>query len=380
MTSTFLLLAAGLLILTLGADVLVRGAVRLSARVGIPPLIVGLTVVAFGTSAPELSVSIQSILLGQEAISLGNALGSNIFNVLATLGMASIIAPLAVSQQLVRLDVPLCIGVSGLVLLFSLDGRLHQTDGFVLLSGIIAYTVFLFIKGRKQGDTEGLEDYEQEYGAIANSGSLQWVIDLGVLIVGILMLVSGSKLLIDNAVVLAREWGMSELVIGLTIISVGTSLPELATSVMASFKGERDIAVGNVIGSNLFNLLGGLGVAASLTPAGLPVPPDALSFDIPVALAVSVACLPIFFSGYTIDRWEGALFLGYYCAYMAYLLLKSTGHNMLPLFTTAMWGFVFPLTALTLSILTWRGWRLRQKLRRQRLEKQQLEQNLESPQ
>ncbi|MEM6501769.1 MAG: calcium/sodium antiporter [Cyanobacteria bacterium P01_C01_bin.89] len=361
---TFLLLIAGLLLLTLGADVLVRGSVRLSARFGIAPLIVGLTVVAFGTSAPELAVSIQSILLGRDAISLGNALGSNIFNVLATLGIASIIAPLAVSQQLVRLDVPLCIGVSALVLLFSLDGRLHQTDGFVLLAGIITYTVFLFIKGRKQGNDDGLEDYEREYGAIANAGLIQWAQDFALVAVGIFMLVSGSKLLVDNAVVLARSWGMSELVIGLTIISVGTSLPELATSVVASFKGERDIAVGNVIGSNLFNLLGVLGVAASLTPAGLPVPPDALTFDIPVALAVAVACLPIFFSGYTIDRWEGALFLGYYVAYMTYLVFKSTSNAMLPLFTTAMWGFVFPLTAMTLGILAWRGWRDRQERRR----------------
>ncbi len=364
---TFLLLTAGLLLLTLGADVLVRGSVRLSARFGIAPLIVGLTVVAFGTSAPELAVSIQSILLGRDAISLGNALGSNIFNVLATLGIASIIAPLSVSQQLVRLDVPLSIGVSGLVLLFSLDRRLHQTDGFVLLAGIIAYTVFMFIKGRKQGNgDDSLDDYEREYGAIANSGFIQWAQDLALVGVGIFMLVSGSKLLVDNAVDLARSWGMSELVIGLTIISVGTSLPELATSVVASFKGERDIAVGNVIGSNLFNLLGVLGVAASLTPAGLPVPPDALTFDIPVAIAVAVACLPIFFSGYTIDRWEGALFLGYYVAYMSYLIFKSTGHEMLPLFTTAMWGFALPLTGITLSILAWRGWRDRQKRQRER--------------
>ncbi|MEM9770501.1 MAG: calcium/sodium antiporter [Cyanobacteria bacterium P01_D01_bin.73] len=358
---TFLLLIAGLLLLTLGADVLVRGSVRLSARFGIAPLIVGLTVVAFGTSAPELAVSIQSIVLGRDAISLGNALGSNIFNVLATLGIASIIAPLSVSQQLVRLDVPLSIGVSCLVLLFSLDGRLHQTDGFVLLAGIITYTVFMFIKGRKQGNgDESLDDYEREYGAIANSSVIQWAQDFALVAVGIGMLVGGSKLLVDNAVVLARSWGMSELVIGLTIISVGTSLPELATSVVASFKGERDIAVGNVIGSNLFNLLGVLGVAASLTPAGLPVPIDALTFDIPVALVVAVACLPIFFSGYTIDRWEGALFLGYYVAYMSYLVFKSTSNAMLPLFTTAMWGFAFPLTAITLGILAWRGWRDRQ--------------------
>lgn len=379
---TFLLLVAGLIFLTLGADVLVRGSVRLSARVGIPPLIVGLTVVAFGTSAPELSVSVQSILLGRDAISLGNALGSNIFNILATLGIASIIAPLAVSQQLVRLDVPLSIGVSGLVLLFSLDGRLHQTDGFVLLAGILAYTGFLFLKGKQQGsDSEALDDYEREYGAIANAGLVQWAKDLGLLVVGIALLVFGSKLLVDNAVVLARSWGMSELVIGLTIISVGTSLPELATSVVASFKGERDIAVGNVIGSNLFNLLGVLGVAASLTPAGLPVPPDALRFDIPVALVVSIACLPIFFSGYTIDRWEGGLFLVYYIAYMTYLVLKSTGHEMLPLFTTAMWGFAFPLTLITLSILTWRGWRSHQKQKQQRLDQTTLEQkNLESSQ
>ena len=174
------------------------------------------------------------------------------------------------------------------------------------------------------------------------------------MIPGLVLLVLGARWLVDGAVTFARQLGVSELIIGLTIIAIGTSLPEIATTVMASLRGERDIAVGNVIGSNLFNLLVVIGVTGIVAPAGVTVPAAALRFDIPVMIAVAVACLPVFFSGGRIARWEGGLFLGYYLAYTAYLILSATRHAALPAFSLVMLGFVLPLTAVTLLVVTGR--------------------------
>jgi cation:H+ antiporter len=360
----WLILGFGLLIA--GAETLVRGAVRIASRVGLSPLIIGLTVVSFGTSSPELFVSLQSSLAGQGDLSLGNVVGSNIFNVLATLGLAAIIAPLTVSRQLIRLDVPLMIGVSALLLLFSVDGELSRSDGVVLFTGMIVYTTFLIVQGRKQRVAESteLDEYTQAYGFnITARSPLAIAFDVGLLGLGLLLLAGGSQLLIINAVAIARTWGVSDIVIGLTIIAVGTSLPELVTSIVASFRGERDIAVGNAIGSNIFNVLAVIGVAAMVSPQGIGVTSAALHFDIPVMLVVAVACLPIFFTNQTIDRWEGVLFVGYYVAYTAYLIFEASAHDLLPVFSMALLGFAVPLTLLTLTLVTWRAWRDRQRSR-----------------
>jgi cation:H+ antiporter len=344
----FLLL--GLALLVAGAELLVRGASRLALRFGISPLVIGLTVVAFGTSAPELAVSVQSGLAGQSGIAVGNIVGSNIFNVLMVLGLSALITPLVVSQQLVRLDVPLMIGASMLLWIMALDGRIGLFDGLLLTSGIMAYTVFAIQQSRKESAPVQAE-YAQELGEGENTWVGRLPVQITLIIGGLALLVLGAHWLVDSAVAIARTLGVSEVIIGLTIVAAGTSLPELATSVVAAMRGEREIAVGNVIGSCLFNLLSIAGIAALVTPGGLEVATSLLRFDIPVMVVVALACLPIFAAGHLIARWEGALFLGYYLAYVLYLILAATQHAALPLFSTAMLGFALPLTVITLIVL-----------------------------
>lgn len=355
------LLLAGLVLLVVGAELLVRGASKLAAILGVPPLVVGLTIVAYGTSSPEMAVSVQSSFAGQADIALGNVVGSNIFNVLFILGVSALAVPLVVAQQLVRLDVPIMIGVSALMLLFGLDGTIGRSDGIILFLGGVVYTLFLIYQSRKETDADVQAEYAKYEATNGVARWQQWGVNLSLIGVGLVLLVLGSRWLVESSIAIARSVGVSELVIGLTIVSAGTSLPELATSFIASLKGERDIAVGNVVGSNIFNVLAVLGLSAAVSPAGIPVAPAALGFDIPVMIVVAIACLPIFFSGNLITRWEGLLFTVYYMAYVAYLILANTDHDSLPLFSTALFGFAVPLTALTLGIITLREVRSRRK-------------------
>jgi cation:H+ antiporter len=346
---TFTLFIAGFALLVLGAEFLVRGASRLAVAVGISPLVVGLTVVAYGTSAPELAVSVQSAWVGQVDIAVGNVVGSNLFNVLFILGLAALITPLLVSSQLIRQDVPLMIGVSIVMLLMALDGRLSRLDGTILFAGAISYTVWLIWQSRRA--TQHLKaEYAQEFAPEPAQSKGQIVGQFGYILLGLGLLVLGSNWLVKGAVAMAEMWGISQLIIGLTIIAAGTSLPEVATSIVASVRGERDIAVGNVVGSNVFNILSVLGLTASISPQGISVSPAALAFDIPVMVAVAVLCLPIFFTGGVIARWEGWLFLGYYVAYTLYLLLNATQHQALSLFNNVMLIFVIPLTLIALLV------------------------------
>ena len=354
---TLLLFLLGLGLLVAGAEWLVRGASRLASAVGIPPLVIGLTVVAFGTSAPELAVSVQAVLGGQPDIALGNVVGSNICNVLLILGLSALITPLVVAQRLIRLDVPLMIGVSTLLYLLALDGRISRLDGLLLFAGILAYTVFAIIKGRSES-AGVIAEYAGEYGATPSSNGRDKVIrNLALVIIGLVMLVSGARWLVDGAMAGARWLGISELIIGLTVVAVGTSLPEIATSVIASLRGERDIAVGNVVGSGLFNILAVLGLSSLVAPSGLAVAPAVLRFDLPVMIAAAIACLPIFFTGHRISRSEGCLFLGYYLVYLIYLGLAATGNAVLTSFSAALLWFVLPLTVITLAVSLWRAWR-----------------------
>ncbi|MFQ3786345.1 calcium/sodium antiporter [Halomonas sp. A29] len=340
---TMLLLLVGLVLLIVGAEGLVRGASRLAAQVGISPLIIGLTVVAFGTSAPELVVSIKASLDDQAGIAIGNVVGSNIFNVLFILGISALIVPLAVAQQLIRLDIPLMIGISLLVLLLALDGSIGRLDGGLLFLGLITYTGFLLWQGRRQSALDEPETSEEK--------SHHWGRDVLFVAGGLAMLVAGSRLFVDAAVVLATWLGVSEQVIGLTVVAAGTSLPEVVTSIVAAMRGQRDIAVGNVVGSNIFNLLGVLGLAGLIAPAGIAVTDAMLSLDLPVMLVVAVACLPICFTASAINRWEGAVLMGYYVTYTAYLILAATHHDALAGFSALMLYFVLPITTLTLAVL-----------------------------
>jgi len=348
---TLILFAVGLIILVLGAEVLVRGASRLASSIGISPLVVGLTVVAFGTSSPELAVSVIASVNHKADISLGNVVGSNIFNILFILGISAVIAPLVVSRQVIRLDVPIMIACSALLLLLGLDGSISRTDGILLTIGIVAYTTFLIRQSRKEKETPS-DEFAKEY---ETKGKKTLVTDIALSLAGLVMLVLGSRWLVNGAVVIATHLGLSELIIGLTIVAVGTSLPEVATSIIASMRGERDIAVGNVVGSNIFNILAVLGISGIAAPHGLPVPESALRFDIPVMTAAAVACLPIFFTGNEISRWEGKLFLFYYIAYTTYIILDTTDHTFARTFAHGMVWFVLPLTALTLVILVIRS-------------------------
>lgn len=318
----YILLAVGLVLLVVGAEVLVRGAAKLAAAIGISPLVIGLTVVAFGTSAPEMAVSTMSGLSGQANIALGNVVGSNIFNVLFILGLSALVSPLVVAQKLVRIDVPLMILASIAVYLFSLNGVIAFREGLILFSGIIVYTVFLIRQSRRESQAVQAE-YAQEYGDKEPLSPKTVLKDSALILLGLILLVLGSKWLVDGAVAVAQRLGVSDLIIGLTIVAAGTSLPELATSVVASLRGERDIAVGNVVGSNLFNLLAVLGLAGMVSPGGIAVSHQALRVDMPVMIAVAAVCLPIFFSGSRISRREGTLLLAGYIAYTAWLILTA---------------------------------------------------------
>jgi cation:H+ antiporter len=330
----------------------VKGASRLAAALGISPRVIGLTVVAYGTSSPEMAVSVKSALAGQADIAAGNVVGSNILNVLFILGASALITPLLVSSQLVRLDVPIMIGVSALTFVLTWDGSIGRLDAALLFAGAVAYTVFQIRQSRKESAAIR-EEYGKEYGPKRTSTAA----DVALVAAGLALLVLGSRWLVSGAVAFAQAFGVSELVIGLTIVAAGTSLPEVATSILAAMRGERDIAVGNVVGSNIFNILAVLGLSGLVAPAGIRVSGALAAFDIPVMIAVAIACLPIFASGATIARWEGALFLFFYAAYTAYLVLAAQQHDALPAFSAVMQVFVLPLSAVTLAVVGWRAWR-----------------------
>ncbi len=341
----------GLVLLVLGAEWLVRGASQLAAAAGVSSLVIGLTVVAFGTSAPELAVSVSSAITGRADIALGNVVGSNIFNILFILGISAIITPLRVNQQLVKLDVPIMIAVSILLYLCGLNHRLDRWEGACLFAGILLYTVFLIRQSRREQASVAAE-YQKEFGRTPPVSSWR---SIALVLTGLAMLVIGSNWLVEGAVAIARFFGISELIIGLTIVACGTSLPEVATSVVAAIRGERDIAVGNVVGSNIFNILSVLGLSSVIHP--IAIAPAAMQFDIPVMIAIAVACLPIFFTNYTISRWNGWMFLMYYVAYTVYLTLDSTHHDALPQYKLIMMEFVLPITAVTVVVLAARRFR-----------------------
>ncbi|MBI1224504.1 MAG: calcium/sodium antiporter [Bacteroidetes bacterium] len=357
-------LIVGLILLVAGAEALVRGASKIAAAIGISPLVIGLTVVSFGTSAPELAVSISSALSGNADLAIGNVVGSNILNILLILGLSSLFLPLVVHQQLVRLDVPIMIGASLLMLLFASDGTVQWWEGAILVAIGIAYLVFLIRLSKKEKNKRVIKDYQEEYGEEnkPKKGRI-WLQPL-LVVAGLALLLLGSNFLVDSAVSIAEAYGVSKLIIGLTIIAIGTSLPELATSIIASIRKEEDIAVGNAVGSNIFNIVFILGLTAIVAPGGVPVNTEAIYFDIPVMTAVAAACLPFFFNGLRLDRWKGFVFLVYYTAYTIFLILKTTKNGAMDVFGEAVIWFVVPLSLLTLAFMMVKE--LRQKKRGKR--------------
>ncbi|OYW20273.1 MAG: sodium:calcium antiporter [Burkholderiales bacterium 12-64-5] len=342
-----LMFVAGLGLLIVGAEVLVRGASLLALSVGVSPLVIGLTVVAFGTSAPEVAVSLGAVLNGETDIAIGNVIGSNIFNVFFILGASALIAPLMVSRQIIRQEVPIMIGVTTLFLVLAQDHSVGFFEAAVLLVLLLIYTGFLVVQSRRNSERVG-EGEGIDRTALVSGWAQNRMVQIGMVVAGLVCLVIGSRLLVSAAVSFAAAFGVSDLVIGLTIVAAGTSLPEVATSIMAAIRGERDIAVGNVVGSNVFNILGCLGLSGLAAGfSGIGVAPSVMAFDAWVMLAAAIACLPIFLTGREIARWEGAVFLAYYMFYVGYMILAAEKHDALVTYTFAMVYFVIPITLLT---------------------------------
>ena len=348
---TAVFFVVGIAALVLGAEVLVRGAARLAARTGLSPVVIGLTVVAFGTSAPELAVSVGASWRGETDIAVGNVVGSNIANILLVLGVSAAVGGgLVVAQRIVRIDVPIMLGLSALVFLLGLDNRLSRVEGAAFMVLLIGYVVWTVVSTRRSTSAAVETEYDEALSADRLRESSP-VADIGFVVAGLVLLVVGSHALVEAATDIARALDVSELVIGLTVVAIGTSLPEVATSVLAAARGQRDLAVGNAIGSNLFNILAVLGLSAAISPNVLAVPDGALSLDLPVMIAVAIACLPIFANGYALLRWEGVLFLAFYAAYLGWLLVDAADHEIKDSYAVGILGFMLPLSVVTLVVI-----------------------------
>ena len=351
---TLLQLLIGFAALIVGADVLIRGATRLASKCGVSPLVAGLTIVAFGTSSPELVVSVSTSFAGNNDLAFANVVGSNIFNVLMILGVSAMITPLLVHAQIVRQEAPILLGASVLVLLFALDGNIGMLDSAVLLVMLVAYTVFLIRQSRHESAAVS-DQFEQSLpgshappqSLFARSTGLQVL----AVMAGLALLIVGSQWLVKACVDIASHFGVSESVVGLTIIAAGTSLPELATSVIAAIRGQRDMAVGNVVGSNIFNLLGCVGAAGIVSDHGLLVGPALLRVDVWLMVGVALACVPIFVSDRLVSRREGVLLLVGYVCYTVWLILTKDAAKQ-QAFGSAMQSYAIP-TAVILLTFVW---------------------------
>ncbi len=315
----------GVAALYYGADFLVKGGVCLARKAGVSPLVIGLTLVAYATSAPELVVSVSAAWSGNADISLGNIVGSNIFNIAFILGLCACITPVSVNRQLLRFDAPVMVGTAILLTIFYFSAHgLNRIQGGVFLLGIIAYTVWSVYASKKEeneGNKELIQEAEEKENEEIGKKELSLAVSLGLIVLGFAALIFGAKIFLLSAVFFARLLHLSDAVIGLTIVAAGTSLPELATSVVAAIKKENDIAIGNVMGSNIFNILGILGI----TPIVSPLVNTTIDWaDLGMMIFCSIALLPIMKTGWKISRKEGIFFLLIYCCYTAYLVLQHS--------------------------------------------------------
>lgn len=328
----------GLIALIWGAEILVRSSSKLAASLGVSKLVIGLTVVAFGTSAPELAVGIEAGLINQPDILMGNVIGSNLTNTLLILGLASLIIPLQVHKNLIRFDLPVMISATLILILLSLNNIITFWECVIL---IVCLIVYLYSLVRFSGKSRLTEEELNEAGSPWKNGFLA--------IIGLIMLVAGARWMVESATIFAVMAGVSELVIGLTIVAVGTSLPEIVTSVLAAVRGEKDLAVGSIVGSNILNILSVIGISG-LFISGIPVQDSILEVEYLVLMGVSVLCFPIFFTGRRIKRIEGAIFLSSYILYLFYLYLSSiTSSYLAPFVQWVLYGFV-PLVILYVII------------------------------
>lgn len=337
MALQLILFVAGLLLLYFGAEYLVGGSSAIGLKLGITPLMIGLTIVAFGTSAPELLVSVMAVVSGTSDISVGNIIGSNIANIALILGASAMVRPMDVSKRAVRREFPFMVAASLLMALFIYtDSALAWWEGAIFLAGMVFYLYYCFLSATSRADVakadveafgEAIEEPEQpeELDDIDEDANT-WVHVLK-MVGGIIGLAAGAHMMVSSATVIAKSLGVSELVIGITVVAFGTSLPELATSLVAAFRGESDISVGNVIGSNIFNIFLVLGVVALIAPifvgGSLPVGPDVLKWDIWIMLGVALGIWPILRSGHRISRLEGVALFCAYCGYVVFLFMRT---------------------------------------------------------
>lgn len=335
---------AGLVLLVVGGELLVRGAATLAAAFRISPLVIGLTVVAFGTSAPELCVSLQAANSGNPGVAIGNVIGSNIINILFVLGAAALVAPLIVNSDLVRKDVPVMIAASFTVWYMASNGNIARWEGMILFAALCVYLTYSIVTSRRANLAS--EKELEDVGA-AFSGKRDIALQVFFLLAGLALLGVGANWLVAGSTSIATTLGISDLVVGLTVVAIGTSMPEAVTSIVASYRGQRDIAVGNVVGSNLFNLLCVLGLTATFSPGGIPVAAGAIAFDFPVMIAVALVCFPIFLTGYKVQRWEGALFLVYYAVYTLVVVMVAKSPELSANYGTYIWYGVVPLSVIT---------------------------------
>ena len=354
MLSATLVFILGLVGLLIGGHLVVDGAARLGVRLGLTPTVIGLTIVAAGTSAPELAVVLQSVSTGDTPLAMGSIIGSNIANVLLVLGLAAAMGAIMVENRIVRVDIPIMILASSTLLILALDRRLSRLDGLVLFTALVVFvgwTVRASRTGREAiGGDAGADTSAEDDDGEGPGRPRRLAIDLGVLLLGIAALALAARYVVSGAEDIATTLGVPDLIIGLTIVALGTSAPEIVTTVIAAMAGQRDLAVGNAVGSNIFNILLVLGLG-SMVVDGLPISADALELDLPIMLAAAVACLPMVFWDNRIDRWEGAVFVGYYIAYLIFLVLDATGHRASDPFAFVILFFVIPLNVLTIAVI-----------------------------
>lgn len=336
---SFILIILGCVALFVGAESLVRGASKLAASIGLSPIVIGLTVVALGTSAPEMFVGIIAALQDKPDLLLGNVVGSNIANTMLILGFAALIRPLRIHAQLVRTDVPIMIGVSAIVFAMSLNQTIGRVESIALTILGILYMFFIVKSGKVQIDASEIVEENKQSSVVVN---------LGFIILGVALLIAGSDWLINGSTQIAKAIGISDLVIGLTVVAIGTSMPEIITSLVAAFRDESDIAVGNVVGSNISNLLLVLGLSGSVTSNPIPISDDSFYLNLPIMCATALFCFPLFLAGYRITRKEGGLMLLYYVSYLLMLYFMAVYAPNLTITKIVSGLFVIPLLFVSL--------------------------------
>ena len=326
MTTNFIWVTVGLAALVIGAEVMVRGGAQLAAGLGVSPIIIGLTVVSIGTSVPELAVGVVSASEGSGALAVGNVAGTNIVNVLLILGLSALLIPLALQMRTIRFDLPIMASAAALLWLLAYDGVLSRLDGVLLLVCAVAYTGGVIWSSRR-GSWVVAEEFAAEFAGDDVDGDAATILTrrstsryLVMTIGGIAVVVIGAEWLVDGAVGLARGFGVSDALIGLTVVAIGTSAPELVTTVVSTIRGDRDIAIGNLIGSSIYNILLILGVTCLASSSGVHLPGSLVRIDIPIMVAVALACIPIFLSGRRVSRAEGSLMVLGYFVYLALVL------------------------------------------------------------